>query len=124
MSQFEGGCVKEVTGQRQRTSGTRLQFTRRAVEYISDHGMSERGQMNANLVRAAGIDFYLKEREFAVRRVEPFLDRVVGDRFATALASGSHSDASYAVATDVGADRSVILFERAVDQGDVRFLGL
>src|SRR6185312_1770318 len=87
--------------------------------------MPDRREMNANLVGAAGFNADGDEREFAEAGFHSLQDGVVGDGGAGSfLAAGGHAGAADCVAADGGVDGSLLLLERAMDEGDVGLANL
>src|SRR5208282_1340039 len=97
---------------------------RRAIEGITYHRMSKRRHMDANLVRAPGLDFEFDQCKLAVRRVDFSLHGVMRDRFAAAEAPRRHARAPLRVAADGALNRAAVLLRPAVHQRDVSLVDL
>ena len=125
MVEFQGGCMQEVSGEREWFAGFFIanlrafrrkcfDLARRSVQDIADHRMALRREVYADLVRSSGIDFQLQQSEFAEGRVDSLADLIVGDRFASAGAEGGHAYAAHTVAADAGVDGSTFRLHGAV----------
>src|SRR5215470_18955975 len=63
MTQLQGCSMEEVSRDGLLLPGVEAQPRRRAVECIADNGMTDRGEVNADLVGAARSGFRLQEGE-------------------------------------------------------------
>ena len=77
--------MQKISRQRE-AAGFAANLPRGAVQRVSHYRMAQRCQVNPNLVGAAGVDLRLEQREFSVLRIQPALDRVVRDGFASTRA--------------------------------------
>ena len=57
--------MKKVSSQRQLTTGVVLEFRWRAIQPVAHHRVPQGGQVNANLVGAAGFNADLQQRELS-----------------------------------------------------------
>ena len=80
--------------------------------------MADAGQMHANLVRAAGANAHLKQREL----LETSQHLVIGDRGAAGVEPCGHARTPHRVPGDRFHDASGIRFHRTMHQRDVHFL--
>ena len=94
-------------------------LARGTVERVPYHRMAQRGQMDPDLVGAAGVDPNFQQGEFSVRRIQPSLHRVMGNGLASTGPLRGHASAPHAVAADAAADGASVLFQPAMHQGDV-----
>jgi len=81
----------------------------RAIENIANNGMSDRGQVHADLVGASGLDLEFEQRKFAVIGVQLTSNRVVGDSASATAAAGGHASAAEKVTADGRGDCAVLL---------------
>ena len=95
-------------------------FARGAVECVADDGTPERGEMDAKLVRAAGVQTGLDQTETAEKQFR-FPVRSRGPAFAAAR---GHSGAAVQIAGYGQLDSPSLCFQFAVEQGDVNLLDL
>src|ERR1700690_1561035 len=115
MSELKFGGVEKVAGEKDGAAGFAGDFARSAVESVAADGMCEGGEVDADLVSAAGVDIYCEKGELAEIGFEAALDDVVGDGFAASAAAGGHADAADGVAADGGGDGAFVVFHPAVD---------
>src|ERR1700693_721050 len=80
--------------------------------------------MDANLVRAASIDLNFQQAEFAVRRIQLALHRVMADGFAPASPPRGHARAPHLITADATADGSALTLQPALHQGHIFLLDL
>ena len=118
MSEGEVGGVEEVAGELQ-VGSEGGDEVRGSVEGVADDGVAEGLGVDADLVGAAGFDADFDEGEGAVGAGDAFEDVEVGDGGASVGAAGGHAGAADEVAGDGEGDGSVVLFEVAVEEGDV-----
>src|SRR3974377_2231229 len=91
---------------------------RRAVECIADDGMTDRGEVHADLVRAARSGFRLEQGEMP----EAAQQTVVSACFSCPDTSGSHANAPPRIATHGRRDFPVKVGHSAVHQRYVRLV--
>jgi hypothetical protein len=92
---------------------------RGAVEGVANDGMAEGLRVDADLMGAAGFDLDFDEREGAVRAGDALENVNVGDGGAAVGAACGHAGAADEVASDGKGDGGVVLFDVAVDEGQV-----
>src|ERR1700676_2492890 len=130
MCQLHPRRMQEVSRQRnraalvRRTPAPRPHLARRTIQYIAHHRMTQRSHMHPNLMRPAGIDLHLDQRELAKGRVQPTDYAVVRDRIAPARSSRRHPYAPQPVAADAGRNRPSILLYPSMHQRNISFLDL
>src|SRR5438445_6128928 len=98
------------------------QFSRGAVEHIPCDRMSERRHVYANLVRAPSVNLHFEQCELAKGGIQTAHDTIMGDGLASARQAGGHARAAHPVTADALRNRSPILLEPAVHEGDIGFL--
>jgi hypothetical protein len=86
-----------------------------AVSFIANDGMFEPREMNPNLVRAAGFEFDVEQRE----AIETLAHTIKRERAATAADDG-HARTIRRVASEGLIDASRVGLEASVDESDVR----
>ena len=118
MGEGEMGGVEEVAVELQ-LWGEARDDVGGAVEGVADDGVAEGLHVDANLVGAAGFDTNLDEGEGAVGGGQALEYVDVGDGGAAVGTAGGHAGATDEVAGDGKVDGGVVLFDVAVDEGDV-----
>src|SRR6266852_4483871 len=99
-------------------------FPRRAIKRISDHRMSQRGQMHPDLVGPAGVNLHIQQRKLPKLRIDPPPYRVVSDGLASARPPRGHPCTAHPIAADAAGNLPAILLYPAVHQRDVNLLDL
>src|SRR5690242_7595498 len=97
MNELQRSGMQEVPRQGSRARA-RPQFARCTVESVADDGMTDGGEMNANLMSASGIDLQFEQTELAEGGIKFLADGVVGDGFAPSAAPGGHAGSAHNVA--------------------------
>ena len=115
LQKLQGLGVEEVAVECDCFCAFRFEFACCAVEGVSDDRVTDRREVDSDLVGASGVDADFEEREFSVSGVELFFDFVMGDGGAASSAAGGHAGASVFVAGDAGCDCSLRLFHPAVN---------
>jgi len=90
---------------------------RRAIERVADHGESERGEMHAQLMRAARVQVRFDQRE----RAEEKFRGPIGARGAAIAAACGHARAPAQIARYRQLDSSGLLAHLSVQQRHVSF---
>src|SRR5581483_8662801 len=128
MVKFKRRGVQEIAWQgencRSRCPRARGKFARGAIKRVADYRMPNGGEMDADLVSAAGINLHVQQREFPVLRTNALADSVMGNSFATAFAARGHAGPANAIAANAGGNRPSILLHGSVNQGNVGFVYL
>jgi hypothetical protein len=96
-----------------------VEFSAPAIGRVSRHGMPEVFQVNANLVRAAGLGMALHE-SFSLAGIQ---HAIVGESLAAAIDDG-HFLAVDGVSADGGIDFSVRHSGDSIDEGEVGFFDI
>src|ERR1700733_1595070 len=120
MQETNFGCMEKIAAELRQGGCAGAFFARSAVECVADDGTTERGEMDAKLMRAAGVQTGLDQTEAAEKQFR-FPVRTRGPAFAAAC---SHSGAAVQIARYGQLDSPCLRFQFAVEQGDVNLLDL
>src|ERR1700675_2350972 len=93
---------------------------RGSVELVAGHGVTDAGQMHANLVRAAGPDANLEERGL----VEALKHGVFRDSRAAGSQFRRHANSANGVANDGRGDPAPLRFDAAVNERQINLFDL
>jgi hypothetical protein len=118
------GSVEKIAGQRRQHDFANAKLRCCAVQRVTDDRMAQSRKMHADLVCAAGVKLNCEQRGSINWRE----DAPVGAGFAGVAkddaAAGGHAGTALGIAGDGQIDRPVLLFHKALHQGDVDFLDL
>ena len=119
-SDFRG--VKKIPAERRQRTPADMQLAGGAIKRIAHDRMAQRGKMDADLVRAAGVDLHFEERG----RSDASQHSPVGARFPgigqRGGPAGGHAGAAIRVAGDGKFDAAAIFCQQSLHQRDVGFL--
>src|ERR1700760_1873400 len=114
MGELEFSGVEKISGQdepREPADGSPLGCDggRCAVKRVTDHRVTQRGHVNANLVGAAGLDANRDQSEVAIRTVNAAQALPMRDCGAAPFATGGDGGSANRVTTDRRVDRAPFL---------------
>ncbi len=110
--------MKKISIERGKKLGADALLPRRAVKRVAYNGTAERGKMDANLMRAAGMQIGFDQDE----PIEAQTRTPVGASFAAFAAAGSHSRTAAQIARNGQFDLARVSFDFSMKQRDVGFL--
>src|SRR5258708_25212716 len=129
MQELYRGSMQKVPLQRcwlRRCTSVTGNFPGRAVKRVTHHGMAQRRKMHADLVRPAGLNLDLQQRELAVAAFNAFDYLPVRNRVPSWLASNAaargHARATHQVAANGSAHGALRLLHPAMDQRQIGLL--
>src|SRR5580693_1905445 len=111
-------CVKIVAPERWQQFAANALLMRRAVERVTHHRESECGKMDADLVRAAGVQISFDEREIA----KTLAQAPIRAGFAAFTAAAGHARTAVQIARYRQFDNSSSALHPAVEQRDICLL--
>lgn len=107
--------MKKIAAERRKQSDASLRLRGRAIESVSNNRMAESGEMNANLMRASSVEIRFQKSVTG----QAHADAPVGARGAAFATASGHADAAMQIAGDSQLDTACIVFQPAVEKGDV-----
>lgn len=107
--------MKKIAAERREQSDASLRLRGRAIESVSNNGMAEGGEMNANLMRASRVEIRFQKSVTG----QAHADAPVGARGTAFAAASGHADAAMQIAGNRQLDAACVVFQPAVEKGDV-----
>jgi hypothetical protein len=118
MRKSDAGGMKKIPAQRGKRFTADDLMARGAIDCVTHNGAAQRGEMNANLVRASRVNIRLDQRECA----EPQAHAPIGTRLAAFATASRHARAAVKVACDGQVNGSRVSFYFSVQQSKIGFL--
>src|ERR1700751_6393902 len=110
--------MQEIPAEWRKLSGADSFLAWRAVKSVTDNGGAESRKMNANLMRAAGVEIRFDQRE----AIEMQAHSPIGARFAAFAPSRRHARSAVEIARNWQVHASFFAFQFPVRQRHIWFL--
>src|SRR5262249_36330616 len=122
--------MQKISTQRNRSSGgpmtaySRTPLDRCAIQRVAHHWMSQRRQMDSDLMGSAGVNLHVQQRKPSVPRIYPSQNSVARYRLTSDGPARSHPGSAHRVTAYPIAYRATILAHASVHQCKIILLRL